>query len=167
MTAVPAIAAFVALGARTRPAGADSISPAVIRTEGRATRGASERRVAFADTAGAHSVRAAVARAAARAGNRRFQLSSAPRAHAKPPSKTDLHRKTLRALKRPGGPGQWLRAVRAAEPTALAGGGGLVTNAAAAAVRARALRGPGLHIYEGALSFVTDFCFTYRDSQYK
>jgi hypothetical protein len=46
----------------------------------------------------------------ARAENRSFWLLSALRAHtrthAKTPYKTDLHRKTLRALKRPGGPGQ-------------------------------------------------------------
>jgi hypothetical protein len=45
----------------------------------------------------------------ARAGNRRFWLLSALRAHTKAPSKTDLHRETLRALKRPGGPGQYVR----------------------------------------------------------
>jgi hypothetical protein len=37
----------------------------------------------------------------ARAGNRRFWLLSAPRAHTKAPSKTDLHRKTLRVRNRP------------------------------------------------------------------
>jgi hypothetical protein len=37
----------------------------------------------------------------ARAGNRRFWLLSALRAHTKAPYKTDLHRKTLMALKRP------------------------------------------------------------------
>jgi hypothetical protein len=42
----------------------------------------------------------------ARAGNRRFWCLSAMRAHTKAPYKTDLHRKTLRELKRPGGPGQ-------------------------------------------------------------
>jgi hypothetical protein len=42
----------------------------------------------------------------ARAENRRFSLSSALRVHTKPPYKIDLHRKMLRALKRPGGPGQ-------------------------------------------------------------
>jgi hypothetical protein len=42
----------------------------------------------------------------ARAQNRRFGLFSAPRAHTKAPYKTDLHRKTLRALNRPGGPGR-------------------------------------------------------------
>ena len=38
----------------------------------------------------------------ARAGNRRFRLLSALRAHTKAPYKTDLHRKTLMALNRPG-----------------------------------------------------------------
>jgi hypothetical protein len=38
----------------------------------------------------------------ARAGNRRFWLLSALRAHTKAPYKTDLHRKTLMALNRPG-----------------------------------------------------------------
>jgi hypothetical protein len=42
----------------------------------------------------------------ARAGNRRFWCLSALRSHTKAPYKTDLHRKTLRELKRPGGPGQ-------------------------------------------------------------
>jgi hypothetical protein len=42
----------------------------------------------------------------ARAGIHRFGPLSALRAHAKAPSKTDLHKKTLRALERPGGPGQ-------------------------------------------------------------
>ena len=41
-----------------------------------------------------------------RAGNRRFWCLCTLRAHTKAPYKTDLHRKTLRALKRPGGPGQ-------------------------------------------------------------
>jgi hypothetical protein len=45
-------------------------------------------------------------RGPARAGNRRFWCLSALRAHTKAPYKTDLHRKTLRELKRPGGPGQ-------------------------------------------------------------
>jgi hypothetical protein len=44
----------------------------------------------------------------ARAGNRCFWCLSALRAHTKAPYKTDLHRKTLRALNRPGGPGQVL-----------------------------------------------------------
>ena len=38
----------------------------------------------------------------ARAGNRRFRPLSALRAHTKAPYKTDLHRKTLMALNRPG-----------------------------------------------------------------
>jgi hypothetical protein len=38
----------------------------------------------------------------ARAGNRRFWCFSALRAHAKAPYKTDLHRKTLSVLNRPG-----------------------------------------------------------------
>ena len=42
----------------------------------------------------------------ARAGNRRFLLLSALRAHTKAPYKNDLHGKTLTALKRPGGRGQ-------------------------------------------------------------
>jgi hypothetical protein len=37
----------------------------------------------------------------ARAGNRRFELLSALRAHTKVPYNPDLHRKTLRALNRP------------------------------------------------------------------
>jgi hypothetical protein len=47
-----------------------------------------------------------MSRSPARAGKRRFRLSSALRAHTKAPHKTDLHRKTLVALSRPpGGPG--------------------------------------------------------------
>ena len=38
-----------------------------------------------------------------------FWLLSALRAHTKTSYKTDLHSKTLRALKRPGGPGQTRR----------------------------------------------------------
>jgi hypothetical protein len=41
-------------------------------------------------------------RLAARAGDRRFRRLSALRAHTKAPYKTDLHRRTLRALNRPG-----------------------------------------------------------------
>ena len=41
-------------------------------------------------------------RCAARAGDRRFWLLSALRAHTKAPYKTDLHRETLMALNRPG-----------------------------------------------------------------
>ena len=41
----------------------------------------------------------------ARAGNRRFRLLSALRAHTKTPYRTHLYRKTLRVLKRPGRPG--------------------------------------------------------------
>jgi hypothetical protein len=54
---------------------------------------------------------------AARAGNRRFWRLSALRAHTKAPYKTDLNRKTLRALKRPGRPGQ--EAVARARPGAV------------------------------------------------
>ena len=58
----------------------------------------------------------------ARAGNRRFRLLSAPRAHTKAPCKTDLHRKTLRNAKGasppPGGRGQ------RCEATARVSGGG-------------------------------------------
>jgi hypothetical protein len=46
--------------------------------------------------------------APARAGNRHFWRLSALRTYTKAPCKTDLHRKTLRALNRPGGPGQEL-----------------------------------------------------------
>ena len=55
----------------------------------------------------------------ARAGNHRFWLLSAQRARKKAPYKNDLHRETLSALNRPGGPGQAvvrrddLRAIRA------------------------------------------------------
>ena len=53
---------------------------------------------------------AAVARtlrlATAQAGNRRFWCLSDPRAHTEAPYKTDLHRKTLRALIRIRRPGQ-------------------------------------------------------------
>ena len=38
----------------------------------------------------------------ARAGNRRIWLLSALHVHTKPPYKTDLHKKTLRLLNRPG-----------------------------------------------------------------
>ncbi len=41
-------------------------------------------------------------------------LLRALRAHTKAPYKTDLHRKTLRSLKRPGGPGQNSRMIAVA-----------------------------------------------------
>jgi hypothetical protein len=55
-------------------------------------------------------------RVSARAGNRRFCGLSALRAHAKAPYKTDLHRKTRRALNRPwplGGPDRLMLTVAA------------------------------------------------------
>jgi hypothetical protein len=49
-----------------------------------------------------HCGSTSIAPISARAGNRRFWLLSALRAHTKPPYRTGLHRKTLRVLNRPG-----------------------------------------------------------------